>query len=40
MATKVEIGGHQIVILVLDSQNRESDTLKLKSAVESSFDWN
>jgi len=40
MATKVGFGNHQIVILVLDSQNRESDTLKLKAAVQSSFDWN
>ncbi len=39
MATKVAIGGHQIIILVLDSQNREGDTLKLKSAVETSFNW-
>lgn len=39
MATKVTLGGHQIIILVLDSQNREGDTLKLKSAIETSFDW-
>ncbi len=39
MATKVAVGGHQIVILVLDSQNRESDTLKLKADVESDFSW-
>lgn len=37
MATKINAFGHQIVILVLDSQNRESDTLKLKAAVETSF---
>ena len=40
MAVKASIGSHQIVILVLGSQNRESDTLKLKAAVESSFNWN
>lgn len=40
MATKISISGHQIIILVLDSQNRERDTLKLKSATASSFDWN
>lgn len=40
MATKVSLAGHQIVILVLDSQNRESDTLKLKAAITSSFNWN
>jgi D-alanyl-D-alanine carboxypeptidase len=39
MAVKVSISGHQIVILVLDSQNRESDTLKLKAALESDFNW-
>jgi D-alanyl-D-alanine carboxypeptidase len=39
MATKVDIGGREVVILVLDSQSRESDTLKLKAALESSFDW-
>jgi len=39
MATKINIGDHQIVILVLDSQNREDDTLKLKAAVESNFAW-
>jgi D-alanyl-D-alanine carboxypeptidase (penicillin-binding protein 5/6) len=39
MATKVTIGRHQIIILVLDSQNREGDTLKLKSAVGTSFNW-
>jgi serine-type D-Ala-D-Ala carboxypeptidase (penicillin-binding protein 5/6) len=40
MATKVDIAGHQIVILVLDSQNRELDTLRLKNILESNFDWN
>jgi D-alanyl-D-alanine carboxypeptidase (penicillin-binding protein 5/6) len=40
MATKIAVGGHQIVILVLDSQNRESDTLKLKAALEADFSWN
>ena len=40
MAVKAKISSHDIVILVLDSQNRESDTLKLKAAAESSFDWN
>lgn len=39
MATKIGIGRHQIVILVLDSQNRENDTLKLKAAVSESFNW-
>ena len=37
MATKNLINGHQIVILVLESPNRESDTLKLKSLVEQNF---
>jgi D-alanyl-D-alanine carboxypeptidase len=40
MATKVTISGQQIIILVLDSQNREEDTLKLKAAITSDFDWN
>lgn len=39
MVTKINIGSHQIIILVLDSQSRESDTLKLKEAVEGSFNW-
>ena len=37
MATKINVHGHDVVILVLDSQNRESDTLKLKSLLEESF---
>ncbi len=40
MATKIEKNGHEIVILVLGSANREQDTLKLKSLVETVFDWN
>jgi serine-type D-Ala-D-Ala carboxypeptidase (penicillin-binding protein 5/6) len=40
MATKIDIGGREIVILVLDSANREEDTLKLKSIVSNSFEWN
>jgi len=37
MATKIKISGHDIVILVLGSKDREGDTLKLKDALESSF---
>ncbi|MFA5990820.1 MAG: serine hydrolase [Candidatus Doudnabacteria bacterium] len=40
MATKIEKNGHEIVILVLGSTNREQDTLKLKNLVETGFDWN
>lgn len=40
MATKIEKKGHEIVILVLGSANRELDTLKLKSLVDTGFDWN
>jgi D-alanyl-D-alanine carboxypeptidase len=39
MASKLDIAGHEIIILVLGSQNRESDTLKLKSAIVTSFRW-
>lgn len=37
MATKLEAGGREIVILVLGSKNREADTLSLRSAVLSNF---
>lgn len=37
MATKIKIGAHDIVILVLGSWDREGDTLKLKDALENSF---
>ena len=37
MAVKVGISGQEVVILVLDSKNREGDTLKLKAALLSSF---
>ena len=37
MATKIQIGSHQIVILVLDSGDREGDTLKLKNLVSQDF---
>lgn len=34
MATEITLRGHHVVILVLDSQNRENDTLKLKQILE------
>lgn len=34
MATEIILDGHHVVILVLDSQNREADTLKLKENLE------
>jgi D-alanyl-D-alanine carboxypeptidase len=37
MAAKFDYAQHQIVTLVLDSQNREADTLKLKSIIEQGF---
>jgi serine-type D-Ala-D-Ala carboxypeptidase (penicillin-binding protein 5/6) len=37
MATSINLNKHQIVIVVLDSPDREGDTLKLKQAIESSF---
>lgn len=40
MATKVSIGNREMVILVLDSQNREADTLKLKDLLLKNFQWN
>ena len=39
MASKISMGNHKIVILVLDSPDREADTLKLKDEVTSSFKW-
>ncbi len=39
MATKVKIGSHNIVIVVLRSQDREGDTLKLKDEAEDDFSW-
>jgi serine-type D-Ala-D-Ala carboxypeptidase (penicillin-binding protein 5/6) len=40
MATKLDVGGQQVVILVLGSQDREADTLKLRSDVLGDFQWN
>ncbi len=40
MATKVNFFGHEVVILVLDSQNREADTLNLKNELSQDFKWN
>lgn len=40
MATKLTTAGHEIVILVLDSQNREADTLKLRETILNDFKWN
>jgi D-alanyl-D-alanine carboxypeptidase (penicillin-binding protein 5/6) len=37
MATKFNLGTRQVVILVLDSQNREGDTLTLKQQIETNF---
>jgi len=39
MATKITIGSHEIVVIVLDSQNREGDTLKLRTALLDNFKW-
>lgn len=39
MATKIQIGSHEIVILVLDSGDREGDTLKLKNLVSQDFSF-
>lgn len=39
MAIKVENSGHPFVILVLQSEARESDVLKLKAAIEQSYNW-
>lgn len=39
MATKAIINGHEVVILVLDSPNRELDTLNLKKALTQDFKW-
>jgi D-alanyl-D-alanine carboxypeptidase len=39
MATKFIKNGHKIIILVLDSQDREGDTLKIKSLVETNFQF-
>jgi D-alanyl-D-alanine carboxypeptidase (penicillin-binding protein 5/6) len=40
MATKIKAGGREIVILVLNSSNRESDTLKLREEVLNDYNWN
>ncbi len=40
MASLVQKQGRQMVILVLESANREQDTLRLKTALETGFDWN
>ncbi len=37
MATKLQVGNRDIVILVLGSKDREGDTLKLKDAISKSF---
>ncbi len=39
MATKITLGSRDIAILVLNSQNREGDTLKIKQQLENSFNW-
>ena len=39
MTTKITINGHEAVIIVLGSKNREQDTLKLRSALLSDFKW-
>jgi D-alanyl-D-alanine carboxypeptidase len=39
MASKLQVNGHGVVILVLDSQNRENDTLKLEQDVLNNFNW-
>ncbi len=38
MATKIKAGQNDIIIIVLKSKDREGDTLKLKTAFESSFE--
>ncbi len=40
MATKIEKNGRGIVILVLGSSDRESDTLRLKNSLDADFAWN
>ncbi len=37
MATKLDYKGHEIVILVLDSKDREEDTLRIRQAVITNF---
>lgn len=39
MITEVENKGHNFIIIVLGSANREQDTLKLKQITESSYKW-
>lgn len=39
MATKVEVGSRQVVIIVLDSLNREADTLRLEQILQNNFSW-
>lgn len=39
MITEVDHNNHKFVIIVLGSQNRESDTLQLKKAILASYQW-
>ena len=39
MATKISVSNHEIVILVLGSQDREADTLKLRDEILNDFKW-
>lgn len=37
MITKIPLNGHQIILIILGSPDREDDTLRLKRAIESSY---
>ncbi|HYV33880.1 MAG TPA: hypothetical protein VE973_03470, partial [Candidatus Limnocylindria bacterium] len=37
MATKININGNEIIIIVLGSKDREGDTLKLEEQIETNF---
>jgi serine-type D-Ala-D-Ala carboxypeptidase (penicillin-binding protein 5/6) len=39
MVTKVDINGHEVIIIILQSPDREGDTLKLKKQIEDLVDW-
>jgi D-alanyl-D-alanine carboxypeptidase (penicillin-binding protein 5/6) len=39
MASKLTVGSHKIVIIVLDSGDREADTLKLEAQILNDFKW-
>ncbi len=39
MITEIKHDGHQFIIIVLASPNREQDTLKLKKAIIESYSW-